>query len=124
MDSPLAADNLAQTVGLTAGPATAAAVTVENGRQTAVMTARTGDYSPGNIQVVAGLPTTLLVRSDNVGGCVRALVVRGRQYILPENGDTRIDLGVLQPGELRYQCGMYTGRLTIPATANPEAPAK
>jgi len=120
IDSPFAATNLAQTLGLTAGPASAETVSVAEGRQTAVMTARTGDYSPGNIQVVAGIPTTLLVRSDNVTGCVRSLIVRGKQYILPEDGDTPIDLGVLEPGELRYRCGMgmYTGKLTI-VPANP-----
>jgi hypothetical protein len=37
------------------------------------------------------------------------------QRILPVNGDTVIDLGVLTPGRLDYSCGMgmYTGRLTI-----------
>ncbi len=119
IDSPLAATNLAQTLGLTAGPASAETVTTSNGRQVAVMTARTGSYSPANILLVAGVPTTLRVHSDNVDGCVRSLIVRGQQYILPVNGDTDIDLGVLQPGELRYRCGMgmYTGRLTtVPAT--------
>jgi sulfite exporter TauE/SafE len=117
IDSPFAATNLAQTLGFTAGPASADTVTVASGRQTAVMTARTGSYSPGNIQVVAGVPTTLIVHSDDVSGCVRSLVIRDKQYILPENGDTPIDLGVLQPGELRYRCGMgmYTGKLTIVA---------
>ena len=120
-DSPLAATNLSQTLGLTPAPATAATVTVANGRQTAVMTARTANYSPGNIQVFAGIPTTLVVRSDNVDGCVRSLIVRDQQYILPENGDTPIDLGVLQPGELHYRCGMgmYSGQLTIVPATNP-----
>jgi plastocyanin domain-containing protein len=93
-----------------------------------VLTARPGSYNPANIQVVAGLPTTLLVRSQNNDGCTRALVIGGRQYALPVTGDTAIDLGVLQPGELHYRCGMgmYTGRLTIvPATpTSPGAPAK
>jgi sulfite exporter TauE/SafE len=117
IDSPLAATNLARSLGLTSGPATVDTVKVNSGRQTAVMTARTGDYSPGNIQVIAGVPTTLLVRSENVTGCVRSLIVQGRQYILPENGETPIDLGVLKPGELRYRCGMgmYTGKLTVVA---------
>jgi sulfite exporter TauE/SafE len=125
VDSPLAATNLAQTLGLTAGPASADTVTVNNGRQVAVMTARTGDYSPGNIQVIAGVPTTLRVHSDNVDGCTRSLVLRGKGYVLPENGDTDIDLGILQPGELHYRCGMgmYTGKLSIVAATHPAAPA-
>jgi plastocyanin domain-containing protein len=37
------------------------------------------------------------------------------QRVLPVNGDTTVELGVLQPGRLDYSCGMgmYTGRLTI-----------
>ena len=128
VDSPLAATNLAQTLGLTPAQASADTVTVADGQQTAVMTARTGSYSPGNILLVAGIPTTLLVRSDDVDGCVRSLIVQGQQYILPVNGDTRIDLGVLQPGTLHYRCGMgmYSGRLTIVPATNPtqEAPTK
>ena len=55
------------------------------------------------------------MRSHDATGCIRAFVIRDKQYILPENGDTRIDLGVLQPGTLDYACGMgmYTGQLTI-----------
>jgi hypothetical protein len=61
------------------------------------------------------------VHSEDNDGCTRAFVIRGRQYVLPQNGDTRIDLGVLQPGTLRYRCGMgmYSDQLTItdPATS-------
>ena len=121
IDSPFAAANLPQTLGFSAGPADASTVTVADGRQEAVITARPRSYSPGNIALTAGVPTTLLVHSDHNDGCTRALVIRGRQYVLPENGDTRIDLGVLQPGTLRYRCGMgmYSGQLTItdPATS-------
>jgi len=115
LDSPLAATNLAQTLGLTAGPADASTVTVTGGRQEAVITARPGSYSPGNIALTAGVPTTLVMHTDNNDGCTRTLIISGKQYVLPETGDTRIDLGVLQPGTLHYRCGMgmYSGRLTV-----------
>jgi hypothetical protein len=67
--------------------------------------------------VQAGLSTTLIVRAKQARGCVRAFVIpsQGRQWILPEDGDTRIDLGMLEPGRLAYSCGMgmYTGSITI-----------
>lgn len=115
MDSPLAASNLAQRLGLSTPPAVSDTVTVDAGSQVATVTAGPHSYTPGNIALKAGIPTTLVVRSENNDGCTRAFVIRGQQYVLPENGDTRIDLGVLQAGELRYRCamGMYSGRLTI-----------
>jgi len=118
--SPLAARNLPQTLGWTAGPAVADPSVVhvaDDGRQEVVVTARPGSYRPGNIAVKAGIPTTLVMRSQGNDGCTRAFVIPSldKQWTLPENGDTRIDLGVLQPGKLRYTCamGMYTGQLTI-----------
>ncbi|MGQ0483708.1 MAG: urease accessory protein UreH domain-containing protein [Pseudonocardia sp.] len=100
------------------GPASdpAAAVSVEGGQQQVVITARTGEYTPDAIQVRAGVATTLIVRSDNARGCVRSFLIpsRGVDEILPTSGETRIDLGVLAPGTLRYSCGMgmYTGTIT------------
>ncbi|WP_279580527.1 sulfite exporter TauE/SafE family protein [Fodinicola feengrottensis] len=115
LDSPLAAANLPQTLGLAPPAATAETVTTTAGQQTVVVTATADAYTPGNIQLKAGVPTTLIVRSDNAAGCIRAFVISDRQFILPENGDTRIDLGTLTPGRLDYRCGMgmYTGQLTI-----------
>jgi uncharacterized protein len=107
--SPLAASQLATTLGLAADPAVADApapgseVTVADGRQTVIVTAETAAYKPGNLQVQVGLPTTLIVRARNAEGCIRAFVIpsRGIQEILPVSGDTPIDLGVLTPGVLR-----------------------
>ncbi|TDC85813.1 cupredoxin domain-containing protein [Micromonospora sp. KC606] len=92
-------------------------VTVADGRQRVVITAVEGAYQPRNLDIQAGLPTTLIVRSDRAQGCVRSFVIPslGVEKILPVNGDTVIDLGVLNPGRLAYSCGMgmYTGRLNI-----------
>jgi sulfite exporter TauE/SafE len=118
--SPLAGSNLAAMLG----PAEQVPdtpdeqrVSVADGQQTVIVTAIAGAYRPGNLQATAGLPTTLIVRSQRAEGCVRSFVIPslGVEKILPVNGDTRIDLGVLKPGRLRYACGMgmYTGQLTI-----------
>jgi sulfite exporter TauE/SafE len=113
--SPLAASRVAQTAGFSEAPVDTAAASTADGRQTVVITARTGYYSPENVQVKSGVPTTLVVKSDRAQGCVRSFVIRDEQKILPVDGETRIDLGVLQPGRLDYACGMgmYTGVLTI-----------
>jgi sulfite exporter TauE/SafE len=115
LDSPLAAANLPRTLGLAAPPATAETVTATGSRQTAVVTATASAYSPGNTQLKAGVPTTLIVRAANAAGCIRAFVINNKQYILPENGDVRIDLGTLAPGRIDYRCGMgmYSGQLTV-----------
>jgi hypothetical protein len=125
--SPLAASRLADAAGLgparatePAGPAASAdapPLATTDGRQTVVVTARTGSYSPENLEIRSGIPTTLVIRSDHVQGCIRAFVIpsRNKQWILPVNGDTKIELGTLTTGRLDYSCGMgmYTGTLTI-----------
>ncbi|MFI7676316.1 sulfite exporter TauE/SafE family protein [Actinophytocola sp. NPDC049390] len=113
--SPLAASRIAQTVGFSEAPADTTAASTMDGQQTVTITASTGSYSPENVQVKSGVPTTLVVKSDGAQGCIRSFVIRDEQKILPVNGETRIDLGVLQPGRLDYACGMgmYTGVITI-----------
>ncbi len=119
--SPVAASRIAHTVGLAGSPVTSPAdtstVSTQDGRQVVVITASTGSYRPDDVEVRAGVPTTLVIHSDHAQGCVRSFVIasRNEQRILPRTGDTRIDLGVLQPGQLDYSCGMgmYTGTITI-----------
>jgi hypothetical protein len=112
--SPLAASRVAQAIGT--APADVSSVSTQGGLQQVVINARTGSYSPSNVRVRAGLPTTLIVRSENAQGCGRSFLVpsRGVDAILPAQGETRIDLGVLEPGTLPYSCGMgmYTGTIT------------
>lgn len=115
--APLAASRLPNTLGLHASATDSSTTSTVEGQQTVVITARTGSYSPANVAIRAGLPTVLIVRSDNAQGCVRSFVIPSRdvQEILPVRGDTRIELGVSQPGTLAYSCGMgmYTGTITI-----------
>ncbi|MGN2642146.1 MULTISPECIES: urease accessory protein UreH domain-containing protein [Nocardia] len=115
--SPLAAGRIAEAFGASQPPADATAATVTDGVQLVTITARTGAYTPGNVEAKAGVPTTLVVKTNGVQGCIRSLVIPslGIQKVLPSTGETRIDLGVLQPGRLDYTCGMgmYSGLLTI-----------
>ncbi|XVV06678.1 sulfite exporter TauE/SafE family protein [Actinosynnema sp. CA-248983] len=113
--SPLAASRIAQAFEFSAPPAVTTGTTVVDGHQTVVISAHTGSYSPENVEVKSGLPTTLVVKSVGAQGCVRSFVIGDEEKILPVNGETRIDLGVLQPGRLDYACGMgmYTGVITV-----------
>ncbi|WP_229435069.1 cupredoxin domain-containing protein [Nocardia farcinica] len=81
------------------------------------ITAKTGSYGPKNIEAVSGIPTTLVVKTNRTQGCIRSMVVPslGITAMLPTSGETRIDVGTLQPGRLDYTCGMgmYSGMITI-----------
>lgn len=113
--SPLAASRIIQTASAESASA-APATSVQNGHQTVTITASAGSYAPATVQARAGIPTTLIVRSDNAQGCVRSFIIPslGVDRILPVNGNTTINLGTLQPGQLTYSCGMgmYTGTIT------------
>lgn len=118
LGSPLAASNLTATLGL--GQAEADGSTVESaadGTQTAVITVSSGYYSPNNVLLKAGVPTKLIFRSDGARGCERALVIPAFdfQQVLPENGDTVVDAGVLKPGTIKYSCsmGMVSGQISV-----------
>lgn len=115
--SPLAASRIAQTVGPVQSSPDASTVSTVDGRQIVVITATTASYRPNNVEVRAGLPTTLVIRSDNAQGCIRSFVIpsRSEQKILPVTGESRIELGTLRPGRLDYACGMgmYTGTITV-----------
>lgn len=90
-----------------------------DGSQRLVLTAGDGGYSPSRLTARAGVPTTLVVRTDGVFGCTRAIVIpsRGVQEFLPETGETPIDLGTLGEGDLRVTCGMGMYSATIEAVA-------
>lgn len=116
--SPLAAKNLKQTfvIGQPAA-ADASTVTMKDGIQTAVITVTSGRFSPANLALEAGVPTTVIFRSQDAYGCVRALTIPSMdtQTVLPENGETPLDLGLTKAGHIDYSCsmGMYSGTITI-----------
>ena len=112
--SSLAASRILETVSGTA-TADTTTTTVTDGHQEVVVTASDSGYSPRLAAITAGIPTTLIVRSDGATGCVRAFIIGDTATVLPESGDTRIDLGTPTAGTLRYACGMgmYTGAITV-----------
>lgn len=117
MDSPFAAKYLRAALGGEPAVADSSTVTVADGQQTGVITVSPGRYSPANLAIKAGVPTTLVFRSANARGCVAALVIPslGVQTVLPENGDSKLDLGTPKAGRIDYSCamGMYSGTITV-----------
>lgn len=116
--SPLAASRVVAAAGFSSPTsANVPPPSIIDGRQTVVIEAHTAFYGPSDTKIKAGIPTTLTVSSHNVDGCVRSFVIpsQDKQWILPTNGDTHINLGALQPGQLRFTCGMgmYSGQLSI-----------
>lgn len=72
-------------------------------------------YTPTQFTAKAGLPTTLILRGKDSGGCARAFTIPelGVQEIVERNGDTEINLGTRGAGKLMFSCamGMQTGSI-------------
>ena len=94
-----------------------AAAVGADGVQTLLIEARDTSFSPKLTRARAGVPTVLTVRTNGTQGCTRGLIVPSAniQRVLPETGDTRIELGSLEAGTLRYTCsmGMYGGVIEV-----------
>lgn len=68
-----------------------------------------GGYSPKVSSGKAGIPTKLIVKTNNTYDCSASLVVKSVNYqkILPKTGEEIIDLGTPKAGEpIRGVCGM------------------
>lgn len=75
-----------------------------------------GGYSPHVSMGSAGIPTKLIVKTNGTYDCSAVLVVRsaGFQKILPQTGETEIDIGTKKVGEtLEGVCGMGMYNFTI-----------
>ncbi|MGW6703844.1 urease accessory protein UreH domain-containing protein [Streptomyces sp. NPDC054956] len=77
------------------------------GKQTIVLTV-TDFYVPTAFTAKAHVPTTLVLRGADAGGCARAFTIPelGIEEIVKKNGDTRINLGARKPGKLLFSCAM------------------
>ncbi|MDP9249602.1 MAG: hypothetical protein M3M85_03810 [bacterium] len=68
-----------------------------------------GGYFPQVSEALAGIPTKLIVKTNGTYDCSAALVVRAAnfQQLLPQTGETEIDLGMKNDGEkVDGVCGM------------------
>ena len=95
------------------------ATLLPDGGQAVDITVHNSSYQPNRINARAGVPTVLRLRTDNTRGCTRAFVIPSLdvEKVLPETGDTVIDVGVLAAGTLKYTCGMgmYHGTIEVRA---------
>jgi plastocyanin domain-containing protein len=83
-------------------------VEVKDGVQYITINAK-GGYTPNKTSAQAGIPTKLLVETSGTYDCSASLVIRkvGFQQILPQTGETEIDLGTPKTGEnFQGLCGM------------------
>lgn len=81
---------------------------IKNGVQYVTISAK-GGYFPKMSTAQAGIPTKLIIKTAGTYDCSASLIIRsvGFQKILPQNGETEIDLGIPRAGEpLRGVCGM------------------
>ncbi len=83
-------------------------VEIKNGIQYITVTA-SGGYSPKASNAEAGIPTKLIMKTNGAYDCSSSLVIRSINFqkILPQTGETEIDIGIPKAGEpLRGVCGM------------------
>lgn len=90
---------------------------IKDGVQYITITAR-GGYSPRMSIAKSGIPTKLVVKTNGTYDCSSSLVIRSLGYrkILPNTGETVIDVGTPKQGEvLQGTCsmGMYNFQVTF-----------
>lgn len=68
-----------------------------------------GGYYPQVTEAKAGIPSKVIVKTNGVYDCSASLVIPsiGFQKILPQTGETEIDIGTFKNGEkFKGLCGM------------------
>jgi len=92
-------------------------IKIQNGVQSATITATNNGYSPQVITLKIDVPVRLTIKTSNVQSCSRSFTipVLNIQKLLPETGDTIIEFTPKTLGALAFSCsmGMYTGRFNI-----------
>ncbi|MDP3996282.1 MAG: cupredoxin domain-containing protein [bacterium] len=75
-----------------------------------------GGYSPRVTEAQSGIPTKLIMKTNGSFDCSSALMIRsiGFQQILPQTGETEIDIGIPKAGEpLEGVCSMGMYNFTV-----------
>ncbi len=97
--------------------AAAPAPALVDGVQVLRIDATSGGYSPASLSARAGVPTRLVLQTQDISSCIvfTVLPTLGVQTTLPQTGQRTVDLGVLRPGEIPISCsmGMYTATITV-----------
>src|SRR3989338_2822069 len=92
----------------TGGTKSAQSVEIKDDVQYITIDAK-GGYFPKVTEAKAGLPTKLIMKTNGTNDCSASLAINsvGFQKILPQNGETEIDIGIPKAGvPLRGVCGM------------------
>lgn len=87
-----------------------------DGTQEARIAVGAAGYAPQRVQLRAGTRARLVFASDGSAGCALSLIFQDRQYVLPQNGETPIELPAMRAGErIDYTCamGMYRGSIEV-----------
>jgi len=89
-------------------------VKLENGVQIVEITAK-GGYQPRKSVAQAGLPTVLRFKTKGTFDCSLALRIPSENVstILPQSGNTDIDLGNVKTGTLQGLCAMGMYRFAV-----------
>ena len=83
-------------------------VAIKDGVQYVTINAR-GGYSPRVSTAQADIPTKLIMKTNGTYDCSASLLVRSAEFqqILPQTGETEIDLGIPKAGvPVQGVCGM------------------
>ena len=86
----------------------AQSVEIKDGVQLITINAK-GGYSPQITEAQAGIPTKIIMKTNGTYDCSASLVIRSVRFqkILPQTGETEIDIGAKNRGEtLQGVCGM------------------
>jgi plastocyanin domain-containing protein len=89
-------------------------VEIKDGIQYVTINAR-GGYSPRVSVAQEGIPTKLIVKTNNTFDCSLSLVIRSINYqkILAQTGEEIIDLGIPKNGTFQGLCSMGMYSFTI-----------
>lgn len=92
----------------TSGTNSTQQVEIKNGVQYVTINAKAG-FTPRVSEVKSGIPTKLIVNTNDTFDCSSTLVIQSLNYrkILPQTGETEIDLGIQEAGKtIQGLCGM------------------
>ena len=89
-------------------------VSIINGKQVIIIRAK-GGYQPRKSVAQAGLPTVLRFDTNGTFDCSSSVRIPslGISKILPQSGETDIDLGLPQVGIIQGMCGMGMYRFEL-----------